>query len=135
MHQSKRIAASSFVTSGLLMVAALGSVVSSEDVASQALDGTGLGALCTAGLGLAIIDAAVKQFDSEDGSSRMPMVLLGLLGLFWGMVRIGLGDPWIIPAVSGLLWLTMQAAFFTQPVDDEEDEPVTADSGPTDAAG
>lgn len=127
MHQSKRIAASSFISAGLLLVAAVGAVASADGVASQSLEGAGLGAMVSAALAMAIVDAGIKQFDSQDGSSRMPMVLLGLAGLCWGMVRIGLQDPWIIPAMAGLLWLTMQAAFFTEPVDDPDESEALSD--------
>lgn len=123
MHQSKRIAASSFLTAGLLALGSLGAVATAEDLTSHALEGAGIGAMCTAALAFAVVDAGVKQFDSEDGSSRMPLVILGVVGLAWGMIRVGLGDAWIIPGISGLLWMTMQAAFFTEPVEDEEEEP------------
>lgn len=123
--QDRRLLATGLLTALLLATAAVGSVVSAEDIASSALEGAGIGAMITAGVAFGMVDQSVRQLGSPPGASRMGIVSVGLLGLLWGMVRIGLGDPWIVPAMTGLLFVTLQAAFFTEPKD--EDEEVSAE--------
>ncbi len=120
--QDHRLLASGLLSALLLATAAVGSVASADDITSTALEGAGIGAMITAGLAFGMLDQSVRQLGSAPGSSRMGMVILGLLGLLWGAVRVGLGDVWVVPAMTGLLFVTMQAAFFTEPVDEEEEE-------------
>ena len=120
--QDRRLLASGLLTALLLATAAVGSVASADDISSTALEGAGIGAMITAGLAFGLVDQSVRQLGSAPGSSRMGLVILGLLGLLWGAARVGLGDVWVVPAMTGLLFVTMQAAFFTEPVDEDEEE-------------
>ncbi len=128
--QDRRLFAGSVATALLLFAGALGSVASAEEIGSHALEGAGIGAMLTAVLGFALLDRAVAQLGSAHGSNRMGILLLGIAGLVWAMIRVGLGDVWIVPAVTGLLWITMQAAFFTEPADEPDTDEVAQEDAP-----
>jgi hypothetical protein len=126
MH-SVRIAISAAITVVLLLASAVASVAGDAELAGSALDGAGIGAVFTTMVALGLADAAARGWRQPDGGDRMPVVRIGLLGILWGCIRVGLGDPTIVPAIAGLTWCCVQGALFIEPK--EEDEPEAPDPG------
>lgn len=137
MH-SKRLAISGAITILCLMASAAVSLLGEGEVASHAFEGTGIGAVFTTLLALALGDAVARGWNQADGSNRMPVIKIGLLGIVWGCIRVGMGDVSMIPAITGLTWLCLQAALFVDPAEDPEqttDEVVPAAPSPADPTG
>jgi hypothetical protein len=117
--QHIRIAVAGGLTALLLLVDAVATLVAAGDggLAGAGLAGAGIGAVLSVALAYGVADAVVRQWGSVDGERRPALMGIGLAGILWGCIRVGLGDPLIVPALFGLVWLFTQAWLFAEPDD------------------
>lgn len=115
-----RIAVSAACTVVLLLTAALGSLATAgeDGIGAHAIEGVGIGAVLTVLVALGLADAAARQWGTPNGAGRTPVIYIGIAGIIWCCVRVGLGDVWIVPGLVGLSWCVVLASLCVQPDDD-----------------
>jgi len=120
--QHVRIAVAGALTVVLLLVDVVAILVAAGEggLAGVGLAGAGIGAVLSVAVAYGVADAVVRQWGSANGASRSAVMGICLVGLLWGCIRVGLGDPFVVPALFGLVWLFTQAWLFAEPADEAD---------------